>query len=169
MTETKDTLLDWLRDAHAMEQQAEKMLGGFAKRLENYPELKARVEAHAVASTAQQRALEGCIERAGSSTSALKNLGGKVMGIGQSLSGVLVEDEVIKGVMSIYVFTHMEIASYRILSTAAEYLGDTATLTVCRQHLDQELAMASWLEDHLPAITGQFITRKASDSDAAKR
>src|SRR5690554_5885107 len=35
-----DHLLDWLRDAHAMEQQAEKMLQGMAQRLEHYDELR---------------------------------------------------------------------------------------------------------------------------------
>ncbi|THD37103.1 DUF892 family protein, partial [Pantoea sp. R102] len=33
---------DWLRDAHAMEKQAETMLEQMAKRLENYPQLRAR-------------------------------------------------------------------------------------------------------------------------------
>mgnify|MGYP002716823196 CR=1 FL=1 len=42
-TEAREHLLDWLRDAHAMEQQAEKMLKAQAERLEHYPELKARI------------------------------------------------------------------------------------------------------------------------------
>lgn len=36
MTEIKENLLDWLRDAHAMEQQAEKMLTAQAGRIEHY-------------------------------------------------------------------------------------------------------------------------------------
>lgn len=45
-TEMKENLLDWLRDAHAMEEQAEKMLTSTAERLQNYPELRARIEQH---------------------------------------------------------------------------------------------------------------------------
>jgi ferritin-like metal-binding protein YciE len=38
--------MDWLRDAHSAEEQAETMLSGMARRIENYPQLKARVEQH---------------------------------------------------------------------------------------------------------------------------
>ncbi|VEA60916.1 YciE [Salmonella enterica subsp. salamae] len=37
---------DWLRDAHAMEKQAESMLESMASRIENYPDIKARIEQH---------------------------------------------------------------------------------------------------------------------------
>ncbi|MBK5960204.1 hypothetical protein CCR97_18640 [Rhodoplanes elegans] len=40
------TLLDWLRDAHAMEKHAEQMLSNTASRLEHYPELRAKIERH---------------------------------------------------------------------------------------------------------------------------
>lgn len=74
MADPKDNLLDWLRDAHAMEQQAEQMLKGQASRLEHYPKLKARIEQH-IAETQQQRELlEGCISRLGGSPSVLKDL-----------------------------------------------------------------------------------------------
>ncbi len=39
---------DWLRDAHAMEKQAESMLESMASRIDNYPELRARIEQHLV-------------------------------------------------------------------------------------------------------------------------
>ena len=38
-TSAKDHLLDWLRDAHAMEEQAEHMLRSQSSRLEHYPQL----------------------------------------------------------------------------------------------------------------------------------
>lgn len=169
MTDKKSIILDWLRDAHAMEQQAEKMLSGFADRLEHYPELKARIETHADVSVKQQQALEDCIKRADGNTSALKDIGGKMMGMGQSISGVMVSDEVVKGAMSIYVFTHMEIVSYRVLATAARQAGDTHTLAICDQHLDEETKMAEWLQNHIPTITGDYLVRTAAESDSAKR
>ena len=36
-TKCEETLVDWLRDAHAMEKQAEQMLSNTAKRIEHYP------------------------------------------------------------------------------------------------------------------------------------
>jgi ferritin-like metal-binding protein YciE len=46
MATQQENLLDWLRDAHAMEQQAEKMLKAQSERLEHYPQLKARIDFH---------------------------------------------------------------------------------------------------------------------------
>lgn len=169
MDDVKSTILDWLRDAHAMEQQAEKMLSGFAGRLEHYPVLKSRIESHAEVSIAQQEALEECTKRAGGNTSALKDIGGKVMGLGQSVSGLMVSDEVVKGAMSIYVFAQMEIVSYNVLATAAKRSGDLHTLAICNQHLTEEVTFAEWLQNHIPGITEEFLARTSIDSDTAKR
>ena len=57
MTEIKENLLDWLRDAHAMEQQAEQMLKAQAGRIEHYPKLKARIEEHIQETVGQRERL----------------------------------------------------------------------------------------------------------------
>ncbi len=54
-TDRKDNLLDWLRDAHAMEQQAEQMLKAQSSRLEHYPDLKARIDLHLQETLGQQK------------------------------------------------------------------------------------------------------------------
>ncbi|MGQ3357016.1 MAG: ferritin-like domain-containing protein, partial [Phreatobacter sp.] len=116
MSQTDDDRLDqWLRDAHAMEQQAVKMLDGMAGRIENYPELKARIARHAEETRLQAATLEDCLKRRGTDVSTLKDVAGKVMGMGQGLSGLVVGDEIIKGSMAGYTFEHMEIAAYRVL------------------------------------------------------
>src|SRR5690606_22179357 len=93
ITKTKqETLAQWLRDAHAMEEQALTMLDGLARRLEHYPELKARIVQHYKETESQEKRLKSCIDRYGG-TSAVKVAIGKVMGMMQSLSGVLASDE----------------------------------------------------------------------------
>ena len=42
-TSARDNLIAWLRDAHAMEEQAETMLTAQQGRLQNYPALKDRI------------------------------------------------------------------------------------------------------------------------------
>ena len=66
-TDIRENLLNWLRDAHAMEQQAEQMLKAQAARIENYPEIRARIEQHLEETMGQQRLLETCLERHGTS------------------------------------------------------------------------------------------------------
>jgi len=44
MADMDERLNQWLRDAHAMELQAEHMLNGLAGRIESYPELGTRID-----------------------------------------------------------------------------------------------------------------------------
>ncbi len=168
-----ENVLDWLRDAHAMEQQAEKMLKAQSERLEHYPQLKARIDQHIQETLGQQQlideCLERCLERLGGSSSTLKDLGGKLMAFGQALGGSLMSDEVIKGAMAGYVFENMEIASYTVLRTAAQEAGDAQTQAACEKILPQEIAMAEWLLEKLPELTQAFLERSAAPDTQAKR
>src|SRR5688500_14699125 len=141
MTEPKENLLNWLRDAHAMEQQAEQMLKAQAARIEHYPALKARIEEHLQETLGQQRLLEACIERLGSSPSLIKAPMGKVAAFGQAVGGMANSDEIVKGAMASYVFENLEIASYTSLIAAARTAGDIETQRACEQILPQEQAM----------------------------
>lgn len=169
MATAQEHLLDWLRDAHAMEQQAEQMLQSFSERIEHYPQLKTRIDQHIEETRWQQQQVENCIKRLGSSTSTLKDIAGKLMAFGQGLSGVVMSDEVIKGAMSGYVFENMEIASYTILSTAAKTVGDLETKRVVQEILAQEEAMAQWMLAHLPELTTAFLSRAETPDVEAKR
>ena len=169
MATPQDRLLDWLRDAHAMEEQAKTMLSGQAQRIQNYPELQAKIEEHLKETEAQAESIKTCIDRLGSSTSAVKAAGGKMMAMGQALSGLFVGDEVVKGSLASYTFEHMEIASYRILIAAAEEAGDQETKRVCQTILAEEERMAAWLEEHLAAVTRQYLQRDEAEAASAKR
>ena len=169
MTDPKENLLDWLRDAHAMEQQAEQMLRAQSGRLEHYPELKARIDQHLDETLGQQRLVARCIERLGGSTSTIKDLAAKVMAFGQAAGGMAMSDEVVKGSISSYVFENLEIASYTSLIAAAEQVGDIETMTACEQILPQEVAMAQWLLDHIPKVTQTYLLRAATPGEVAKK
>jgi ferritin-like metal-binding protein YciE len=169
MTDPQENLLDWLRDAHAMEQQAEQMLRAQSSRLENYPELKLRIDQHLEETLGQQKLVAQCIERLGGSTSTIKDLAAKVMAFGQAAGGMAVSDEVVKGSIASYVFENLEIASYTSLIAAAEAAGDLETKTACEQILPQEVAMAQWLLDHIPQVTQTYLARAATPGDVAKR
>lgn len=166
MTRAEENLMDWLRDAHAMEQQAEEMLSTTADRLEHYPELKARIQQHLVETRRQAQLVQGCIERRGGGTSATKDALAKMTAMAQGMSGLFVSDEVVKASLASYTFEHMEIASYKVLITAAEKVGDLETKGVCAQILQEEEAMAQWLADHLSGTVIQFLARDEADVTA---
>lgn len=168
MTNPNDHLLSWLRDAHAAEEQAITMLSNLARRIENYPELKARIEEHITETQRQSERVRECLRRHGSDASMLKDTGTKLMGLGQGLSGIFTSDEVMKGILASYTFEQMEIASYKILVAAARRLGDTETARVCEEILQEELAMAKWLEDRLEGLTDKFFDLATDGSATAK-
>ncbi len=167
-THATEHLADWLRDAHAMEQQAEAMLKGQVDRLDHYPELRQRVAQHLEDTRWQRSQLEGCLARLGSSPSTVKDLTGKLMAFGEGTVAMFASDEVVKGAMAGYVFEQMEIASYTVLIAAAEAAGDVETKAVCEQIMAQEEAMAEWLLLQLPTTTANFLMRSATPGMDAK-
>ncbi|RUX26477.1 ferritin-like domain-containing protein [Mesorhizobium sp. M7A.F.Ca.US.011.01.1.1] len=169
MSESREWLVQWLRDAHAMEEQAETMLNGQLNRIQNYPELSDRIRQHVQETRQQAARLETCLDRIGQGSSTLKDAGGKLTAMAQSLSGVFAGDEVMKGSLASYTFEHMEIASYTILIAAAKSLGEAEVAQVCEENLREEVAMADWLKSHIPATTEQFLARTDSESENAKR
>lgn len=169
MSTAEDRLMEWLRDAHAAEEQAETMLSGMARRIDHYPDLKARIEQHVRETQRQAERIRGCIERRGGSTSMIKDTGGKMMGLGQAMSGMFVGDEVMKGSIAAYAFENMEIASYRVLVDTARQVGDAETASTCEQILREEEAMADWLKDNLPSLTRQYLAREETPGATATR
>ena len=160
MANAEERLLQWLRDAHAAEEQAETMLTGMAERLKNYPKLRARIKKHISETRRQARLVKSCIKRRNGSTSIIKDTGGKLLATGQALSGMFVGDEVMKGSLASYAFEAMEIASYTILIRTANHVGDRETARICKEILKEEKAMASWLEKNMPALTQQYLRRE---------
>jgi ferritin-like metal-binding protein YciE len=145
MAKAREWLIQWLRDAHAMEEQAETMLSGQASRLDSYPDLKQQIERHLEETRRQAQRLRTCLDRIGEGSSTLKDVSGKLMAIAQSVSGVFAGDEVMKGSLAGYI------------------------ARVCEENRREEIAMADWLKNHLPTTTTKFLARAETDSDAAKR
>lgn len=160
---------DWLRDAHAMEKQAEKMLKAQAERLDHYPVLRGRIEQHLEETRHQADKLEQAMSNSGIDTSVVKDLGGKLSAFGQAIGGSMASDEVVKGSIASYAFECFEIANYKALIQAAEHVGQTEIARVCKEILQEEQAMADWLAAHLEETTEQFLQRSEADGVTAKK
>ncbi|RDW12261.1 ferritin-like domain-containing protein [Paracoccus thiocyanatus] len=168
MEQIRETFLEWLRDAHAAEKQALTMLNSQANRIEGYPALRGRIEQHIRETESQVEALEGLLDRYGTSSSTIKDMTGRAMALAQSLGGAVSTDEVVKGSLFSYAFEQMEIASYTILIATAELLDDQEAVTVLNGILRQEQDMALWLLDNMDGVTREYLARLGQDV-AAKR
>ncbi|WP_029010710.1 ferritin-like domain-containing protein [Azospirillum halopraeferens] len=170
MAGTKETLIDWLRDAYAMETQAIEMLERQTERLEHYPELLAKVREHKAVTDRQAERVRQCLKHLGTDTSSIKSGIGMLLGNAQSLSGIFAGDEVVKAGIFSYAFEQWEIANYRALIRAAEECGEPEVARLCTENLREEEEMARWLHDQLPEVTTTFLRRKANMQTAeAKR
>ncbi len=155
-----DHIIDWLRDAHAMEKQAIELLEKQAKRTENYPEMQMRVEQHLQESKMQAERLETCLKRYDKDgSSGMKDFLGKLTGNFGAITNAMSDDEVVKNTLGNFAFEHFEIACYRSLIAAAEAVGDTFTADACRENLREEEAMAAWADQNIEAVTRMFLQR----------
>lgn len=160
---TAENLLSWLRDAHAIEEQAERLFSGQSTRLKDYPELSRLLLAEVNISQDNQRLLSIRIQQLlGGGSSVLKDAAGKLMAMGQNFIGTLMADEQVKGVLSLYTLTHLGIGSYTILIKAADAAGDIETKNLCKTILLQYKSRTMWLERYLQEITAWFLEKSAA-------
>jgi ferritin-like metal-binding protein YciE len=127
----------YLGDAHALEQQAKKLL---EKASENggTPELE-RIYAEHLGETSGHAALvERRLDELGSSPSRFKDAAMKLGGLNWSGFFKAQPDTPGKLAAFAYAFEHLEIAGYEELKRVAARAGDTATVEICDRILGEE-------------------------------
>ena len=134
---------NWLRDAHAMEKQAEVILITAIRRSENYPPLRTRLEQHLYETRRQLSSLQDIIARNHISRSALQDAMSRVAALGQSIGMMLPGDEVIKVIITAYVFAQFEVACYTALLTAAKRVGDHHAIHALEAMRHRPVSMSS--------------------------
>ncbi|MBV8097027.1 MAG: ferritin-like domain-containing protein [Acetobacteraceae bacterium] len=155
-----------LRNQHGVENQARELLERQLERLENYPELSARMRQHLAETEEQARRLEELLSQLGTSHSAVKDTVMSFVGNMAALMHTTAPDEVIKNTFANFAFENYEIAAYKSLLTLAEATGHNAALTALRQSLQEEEAMARWIDEHIAATTLKFVGRSAAGQTA---
>ncbi|GGB55021.1 DUF892 family protein [Blastomonas aquatica] len=164
MVTTKETIDTWLRDAHATETQAETMLRGTAGRNSDYRAFSEALIAQADKCDGNARSIEACLILRGSNTSTVKDAAAKVAAVGQTLSGMVVGDEVIKAAIATITFARMQAAAARALVAAATQEGDTQTTNSCGELLDSQEAFASEIDSMLPELTTAYLMRETDST-----
>jgi ferritin-like metal-binding protein YciE len=165
-TSPRDTYITGLINAHALEEQAVTLLSRQVERLESYPEMLQRLQTHIEESRRQASRLDEILQALGTSSSTIKDLGTKFMGNMAALAHAPMQDEVVKNTFANFAFEHYEIASYRSLLTMAELAGDQASPKLLQESLNEEIAMAKWIEEHLDATTRKYVQLTAAGEKA---
>src|SRR5215217_201539 len=145
MPETlEEQLMKHLTDAHSIEVQALQQLL-VAPRMARDPKLARAFRQHIAETEEQERRVRERLEAHGADPSKLKDVAGRVGGIGMVLFARAQPDTPGKLVAHAYSYEHMELAAYELLSIVAERAGDAETAAVARSIRDQEAAMGERL------------------------
>lgn len=157
-----------LRNAHAMEAQAIELLQRQIGRLENYPEMAARMQQHLAETEAQQTRLEEALASLSETYSSIKDAALAALGNLMALSHAPAPDEVIKNTFANFAFEHYEMAAYKSLVTLAEATGHSTAMPGLRQSLREEEAMARWIDEHIKPTTLRFLERSEAGQTAGR-
>lgn len=168
MTTVRDNLTSWLSDAYAMEGQAIQLLEAQIKRLESYPEALPRLRSHLEETRQQQAQVEECLHRLGTDPSTLKETAMKFAANVQGMLHAMSGDEVLKHALGSHAFEQFEAGCYESLMVAAETAGEPEIARTCQRIMEQELDMAAWVWEQLPALTQKYLER-SEVGESAKR
>lgn len=158
----KENFLTWLRDAHALEEQAEQLFEGQAARYADYPNIQVSLSAEINHSKHFQKLLAEKINLLGGSTSIVKDTVGKLVASAQIVMGMAAADEPVKGVLALHTFTQFEIGSFKILKAAASAEIQDEILLLSESIITHLEARAAWLEQELDHVTRKYLLRKAA-------
>ena len=157
-----------LRNLHALEQTAIELTERQVERLENYPEMKAKLQQHHKESQEQASRLESILQRHGTTPSTVKSTVSSVMGNVAAALHAPAPDEILKNTFANYAFEHQEIASYTSLIAMAEQVGDTAAVPLLKLSLAEEEAMAKFIGEAIVPTTQKYMSLAQAGQTAGR-
>jgi ferritin-like metal-binding protein YciE len=164
-TAAKDVYVVGLRNAHAMEVQARELMERQSQRLDDYPEIRAKVREHLAETNGQLKRLEQCLEACGETSSAIKDVAQSVMANTMAVAHAMAGDEILKTTFANNAFEHFEIAAYKSLLSLCDSAGQGSARTLLEANLKEEERMAAWIDANVGKVTQAYLAnaqRKAA-------
>jgi ferritin-like metal-binding protein YciE len=156
-----------LQNAHAVEHQALALIDRQLDRLVHYPEVAHRLRLHRGETQFQIERLDLILHSLGAGHSSFKDAAMNLIGNMAAMGNVFAADEVLKDALVNFAFENFEIASYRSLIALAEAGPFPTAATALHTSLEEERAMAAWLEESLPALTLKYVGLRAGRNPAS--
>lgn len=161
MPDTKEILIDWLRDAHAMERASIDNLQRQVNHLEHYPDVRAKFQEQLELTRRQEDRIDEALATMGADKSAIKDAVTRFAGQAQAMMAGVSADEVVKQATTTLAYEEWEIANFRALAAAAQHEGETRLATMFEEMAEQKEEIADWLADAIPDITRRYLSMRA--------
>ncbi len=155
----RELLVTGLRNAHAMERQAQELMERQSGRTEEFPEVQARLAQHLEQTRTQLARLEQCLQACGESESSLKDVMMSAMGNVAAMAHATTGDEILKNTFANNAFEHYEIAAYKSLLVLCERAGIDLSQAL-QTSLREEEEMAAWIDQHIRDVTLQYLAKE---------
>ena len=143
----QDKLVEYVQDAHAMEQNVSTMLDSMIATTDD-PQIKRMLQDHKRQTEEHERRLRGRLDAMGAGTSTIKEVGGVGAALFKGVGDIARSDKPGKNARDGFMTEHMEIASYELLERLAKRAGDEQTAEVARQNRADEEAMAKKIDSN---------------------
>lgn len=153
-----------VRNAHALEKQAIQLIERQLPRLDDYPEVKARMRQHLEETRAQEERLDQVLRTLDDDRSVVKDMVLEFMGNMAAMAHMPADDEILKNTFANLAFENYEKAAYTSLITMAEAAGFEREKALFEQSLREEEAMADWIETSTPMVTQRYLQLSAHRS-----
>ncbi|MBA4784853.1 MAG: ferritin-like domain-containing protein [Rhizobiales bacterium] len=162
----REIFVTGLKNAHAMENQALSIMKPQVSRIENYPEVAARLEQHVRETEGQMSRIDDLLQQLDESHSSIKDMALSFTGGMAAMGHTVAGDEILKDSFANYAFEHFEIASYKSLLTLAELGGFAFATSVLQTNLKEEEQMAQWIDENLRTVTLRFASLREAGETA---
>jgi ferritin-like metal-binding protein YciE len=120
MTTARDELIEWLRDAYAMERGLEVSLRKLAEQEALDGDMRERVRLHLQETRNHAEAVEKCLSQMGEETSGVKTVLAQAAEGAMGIGTAFVRDERVKDMLSGCAMEHFEIACYKAIRGCRE-------------------------------------------------
>jgi ferritin-like metal-binding protein YciE len=135
-------LIEYLEDAHAMEENVLKMLDSMIATTKD-PAILRDLEHHKHETEQHRERLEERLQARGTKASSHKDLATTAAALLKGMADSMRSDKPAKNARDGFATEHVEIATYEILERIAEQAGDDAAAEVARLNRKDEEAMAA--------------------------
>ena len=140
-------LIDYVEDAHAMEQSVSTMLDSMISTTDD-PEIRSMLEHHKQETEEHERRLRERLDALGAGTSTRKQAQTLATALMKGVADMARTDKPGKNARDGFVTEHMEIAAYQLLERLAKKSGDEQRAEVARQNRADDEAMARKIDSN---------------------
>jgi ferritin-like metal-binding protein YciE len=156
MGDIQAQLVKHIDEAHALEQNVLRMLDSMIQTTDD-AEILDRLEQHKLETQEHATTMKRRLESHGAEPSMVRQAAGMLEALMKMPLDLVRGEKAGRNARDAYATEHLEIASYQLLRRVAERAGDEETAVACQEIVEQERAMAQFIEDNWDRFAEQSL------------